>query len=42
MKINGVKLKHNKNTAGCETLELPVPEKVVISMGQSMGKACDP
>ncbi len=42
MKINGVKLRHNKNTAGCETLELPVPEKVVISMGQSMGKACDP
>ena len=42
MKINGTKLKHNKNTASCETIDLPVPERVVIPMAQSLGGACEP
>ena len=42
MKINGTKLKHNKNTASCETIEMAAPEKVIIPMSQSLGSACEP
>ncbi len=42
MKINGIKLKHNKNTAACETIDLPIPERVFVPMSQRMGKGCEP
>ncbi|MEG2073614.1 MAG: electron transport complex subunit RsxC [Angelakisella sp.] len=40
--LHGVKVKHNKNTASCQSVRIPLPDKVVIPMIQHMGKACDP
>ncbi len=40
--LNGVKVKHCKNTMEQETVVMPVPDKVVIPMKQHMGKECDP
>ena len=38
----GVHVDHMKNTAELETQELPTPKKVIISMQQHIGAACEP
>ena len=39
-KLNGIKLRHNKNTRNCETADFPLPKSVVIPMSQHMGAPC--
>ena len=36
-KLNGVRLKHHKGTAQCQTAALPVPDLVTIPMLMNMG-----
>ncbi len=36
-KLNGIHVKHSKNTAACETVTLPVPKEVLIPMNMNMG-----
>ncbi len=38
----GVKVDHHKNTADCEIVRIPVPEKVVIPMQMHIGAPCEP
>ena len=40
--LNGVSVKHCKNTAGSAAVRMPVPDKVVIPMLQHMGAPCEP
>lgn len=40
MAVNKIKLPHLKRTKNSETIDIPVPEKVVISMSQHMGAPC--
>lgn len=42
MKLRSIVLPHKKGTENCETVTLPVPEKVKISMSQHMGAPCVP
>lgn len=39
-KLNGIKLRHNKNTRNCETVDFPLPQSVIIPMSQHMGAPC--
>lgn len=39
--LNGVKVKHYKNTENNAAEVMPIPEKVIIPMSQHMGKPCD-
>lgn len=39
-KLNGIKLRHNKNTRNCETADFPLPKSVIIPMSQHMGAPC--
>lgn len=41
-KLNGVRLKHHKSTAQCQTAVLPVPDSVTIPMLMNMGAPCTP
>ena len=41
-KLNGIKLKHRKNTENSSTVVFPVPEKVRIPMSMTMGAPCQP
>lgn len=41
-KLNGIKLSHRKNTEDCATVNLPIPEKVVLPMSMNMGAPCSP
>lgn len=41
-KLNGIKLSHRKNTEDCATVNLPIPEKVVLPMSMNMGVPCSP
>ena len=41
-KLNGIKLSHRKNTEDCATVNLPIPEKVVLPMSMNMGTPCSP
>lgn len=41
-RLNGVHLKHLKNTAANETVSFPLPKLVKILMSQSMGAPCTP
>ncbi len=41
-KLNGVRLKHHKSTAKCQTAALPVPDLVTIPMLMNMGAPCNP
>lgn len=41
-KLNGIRLKHRKNTENCETVTFPVPAKVKLPMGMHMGVPCTP
>ncbi|NLD50811.1 MAG: electron transport complex subunit RsxC [Clostridiaceae bacterium] len=38
----GASVPHLKNTAGCETIKMGVPQKVVIPMLQHIGSQCEP
>ncbi|MEE0946808.1 MAG: electron transport complex subunit RsxC [Acutalibacteraceae bacterium] len=38
----GTYLPHHKNTSNCESVVMPVPEKVIIPMRQHIGAACEP
>ncbi|MBR5134850.1 MAG: electron transport complex subunit RsxC [Clostridia bacterium] len=38
----GVKAPHRKNTAECETVAMPTPKQVVLSMAQHIGPPCKP
>lgn len=40
--LNGVSVKHHKNTADMEAVKMPVPETVTILMAQHMGPPCTP
>lgn len=39
--LSGVHVPHCKNTADCQAISMPVPEKVVIPMLQHMGVPCN-
>ena len=36
-KLNGIHVRHSKNTAACETVKLDVPKEVIIPMNMNMG-----
>ena len=38
----GVHAPHRKNTADCDTVIMPPPEKVIIAMSQHIGAPCVP
>ncbi len=39
--LNGIFVKHHKNTENSATEIMPIPDKVVIPMSQHIGKPCD-
>lgn len=41
-RLNGIHLKHRKNTAGCQTEILKVPKEVLIPMNMNMGAHSEP
>lgn len=41
-KLNGIRLKHRKNTENCETVQFPVPAKIRLPMSMHMGAPCTP
>ena len=41
-KLNGIRLKHRKNTENSQTVEMPLPAKVRIPMSMHMGAPCQP
>lgn len=42
MRINGIRVPHNKGTENCETVTFSCPETVRIPMSQHMGAPCAP
>lgn len=40
--MNSIHVSHHKDTASLESVVMPVPEKVYISMSQHIGKPCQP
>ncbi len=40
--MHSIHVSHHKDTAGCESVVIPVPEKVCISMSQHIGRPCQP
>lgn len=42
MRMHQIKLPHFKESAEKETIVLPLPDKVIISMGQHLGAPCTP
>lgn len=42
MKLNGIKLKHHKNTENSATVDFPLPSRVKIPMSMNMGTPCQP
>lgn len=41
-KLNGIRLKHRKNTENSRTEVFPIPKKVKIPMSMTMGAPCTP
>ena len=41
-KLNGIKLKHRKNTENSATVDFPLPSRVRIPMSMNMGAPCQP
>lgn len=41
-KLNGIRLKHRKNTENCATVQLPLPKKIILPMSMHMGASCTP
>ncbi len=42
MRLHGIRVPHNKNTAGMEGVRIPVPKTVVIPMSMHIGKPAKP
>jgi len=42
VKIGGVKLPHLKSTENMETVDFPLPKKLILPMSQCMGAPCSP
>ena len=42
MKLNSIFLSHKKGTENSETIAMPLPARVKISMSQHMGAPCEP
>ena len=40
-KLNGIRLRHDKHTKDCETVDFPLPKSVVVPMSQHMGAPCE-
>jgi len=40
--LSGIKVAHHKNTKDCETVIMPIPQKVSLPMLQHMGAPCEP
>ena len=40
--LGGVHAPHRKNTAECETIVMPPPERILLSMSQHLGAPCTP
>lgn len=40
--MSSIHVNHHKDTSSFETVEMPVPEKVYISMSQHIGRPCQP
>ncbi len=40
--LSGIKVAHHKNTKDCETVVMPIPQKVSLPMLQHMGAPCEP
>lgn len=40
--MHSIHVGHHKDTADCESVVIPVPEKVYISMSQHIGRPCQP
>ena len=40
--MNSIHVSHHKGTSDCESVVIPVPEKVYISMSQHIGRPCQP
>ena len=38
----GVHAPHRKNTAECETIVMPPPERILLAMSQHLGAPCEP
>ncbi|MCX7657805.1 MAG: electron transport complex subunit RsxC, partial [Oscillospiraceae bacterium] len=41
-RLNGIHLRHLKNTQDMKTVKLPLPDRVTILMSQNMGAECSP
>ena len=41
-KLNGIKLKHHKNTENSATVDFPLPSRIKIPMSMNMGAPCQP
>ncbi len=40
--LNGIKVRHHKNTMECAAQKMPIPDRVVIPMNQHIGAPCEP
>ena len=40
--LPSIHVPHHKNTAACETVTMPIPDEVSISMSQNIGAPCQP
>ncbi len=41
-RLNGIKLRHRKNTENCATVDFGIPAKVTVPMSMNMGAPCEP
>ena len=41
-RLNGIHVKHHKNTENCETKQFPMPARLTVLMSQAMGAPCTP
>lgn len=41
-RLNGIHVKHHKNTENCETKQFPLPARLTVIMSQAMGAPCTP
>lgn len=41
-RLNGIHVRHNKNTENAETKQFPLPERLTVLMSQAMGAPCTP
>lgn len=41
-RLNGIHVKHHKNTENCETKQFPLPARLTVLMSQAMGAPCTP